>query len=116
MQIMSVDASFGGANHDAFIWANHPIKAHLEQLSNTENSWLLGMHYDNFYLTAFVVSFFHLMFIIIINQPINMNTSREPIYMNTSREMQIGDGFYKIKNLKIEEPFLNLIAVISTIK
>lgn len=48
MQIMSVDASFGGATNDSFIWDNHPIKTHLEEVSKTENSWLLGMYFDQF--------------------------------------------------------------------
>ena len=43
MQIISVDASHGGATHDSFIWANHPLKAHLEDLSSRENIWFLGM-------------------------------------------------------------------------
>lgn len=42
MQILSVDASHGGATHDSFIWASHPLKAHLEELSNRENIWFLG--------------------------------------------------------------------------
>ncbi|XP_041977650.1 putative nuclease HARBI1 isoform X1 [Aricia agestis] len=40
MQIISVDASFGGATHDSFIWNDHPIKQHLENLQ--ESTWLLG--------------------------------------------------------------------------
>ncbi|XP_060800801.1 putative nuclease HARBI1 [Amyelois transitella] len=40
MQITSVDASFGGATHDSFIWNSHPIKNHLENLDET--TWLLG--------------------------------------------------------------------------
>lgn len=44
MNIVSVDASFGGATHDSFIWANHPIKEHMEQISSNEAIWLLGMH------------------------------------------------------------------------
>ncbi|KAL0868265.1 hypothetical protein ABMA27_007796 [Loxostege sticticalis] len=40
MQILSVDASHGGASHDSFIWNNHPIKAHLETLNDC--TWLLG--------------------------------------------------------------------------
>ncbi|XP_022828419.1 putative nuclease HARBI1 [Spodoptera litura] len=42
MQIISVDASHGGATHDSFIWAVHPLKAHIEALSNNENIWFLG--------------------------------------------------------------------------
>lgn len=37
-----MDASYGGATHDSFIWSNHPLKAHLESLSNMENIWFLG--------------------------------------------------------------------------
>ncbi|KAF9419665.1 hypothetical protein HW555_003943 [Spodoptera exigua] len=36
MQIISVDASFGGASHDSFIWANHPLKGHMELISRNE--------------------------------------------------------------------------------
>lgn len=42
MNILSVDAGHGGATHDSFIWANHPLQAHLEELSNMENVWFLG--------------------------------------------------------------------------
>ncbi|KAJ8714150.1 hypothetical protein PYW08_007770 [Mythimna loreyi] len=42
MQIISVDASFGGASHDSFIWANHPLKEHMELISRNESIWLLG--------------------------------------------------------------------------
>ncbi|XP_039762307.1 putative nuclease HARBI1 [Pararge aegeria] len=41
MGITSVDANYGGATHDAFIWMNHPLRQHLEDL-NSENTWLLG--------------------------------------------------------------------------
>lgn len=47
MQIISVDASHGGATHDSFIWANHPLRSHLEELSNIENIWFLGMYFVN---------------------------------------------------------------------
>ncbi|KAI8433838.1 hypothetical protein MSG28_015792 [Choristoneura fumiferana] len=40
MQITSIDASFGGATHDSFIWNCHPIKTFLEGLN--EATWLLG--------------------------------------------------------------------------
>ncbi|KAJ0169386.1 hypothetical protein K1T71_014973 [Dendrolimus kikuchii] len=40
MQITSVDASYGGSTHDAFIWNAHPIKSHLEHIN--ESTWLLG--------------------------------------------------------------------------
>ncbi|KAF9422083.1 hypothetical protein HW555_002104 [Spodoptera exigua] len=42
MQIIRVDASFGGASHDSFIWANHPLKGHMELISRNEGIWLLG--------------------------------------------------------------------------
>lgn len=42
MEIISVDASHPGANHDSFILTNHPIRPHLENLSSTEALWLLG--------------------------------------------------------------------------
>ncbi|XP_052755270.1 putative nuclease HARBI1 [Galleria mellonella] len=42
MEIISVDASYGGATHDSFIWTNHPLRQHLEQLSRNESIWLLG--------------------------------------------------------------------------
>ena len=51
MQILSVDASHGGATHDSFIWASHPLKPHLEELSNRESIWFLGVY--NFYHSAF---------------------------------------------------------------
>ncbi|XP_041977654.1 putative nuclease HARBI1 isoform X2 [Aricia agestis] len=44
MQIISVDASFGGATHDSFIWNDHPIKQHLENLQ--ESTWLLARLFD----------------------------------------------------------------------
>ncbi|KAJ0177700.1 hypothetical protein K1T71_006573 [Dendrolimus kikuchii] len=40
MQITSVDASYGGSTHDAFIWNAHPVKSHLEHIN--ESTWLLG--------------------------------------------------------------------------
>lgn len=42
MEIISVDASHPGANHDSFIWSHHPLKTHLENLSSAEALWLLG--------------------------------------------------------------------------
>ncbi|RVE41269.1 hypothetical protein evm_014081 [Chilo suppressalis] len=42
MDIISVDASHPGSNHDSFIWNNHPLKIHLNNLSTTEALWLLG--------------------------------------------------------------------------
>ncbi|XP_049885031.1 putative nuclease HARBI1 [Pectinophora gossypiella] len=42
--ILSVDAGHGGGDHDAFVWNNHALKAHLEQLNQTQNEtvWFLG--------------------------------------------------------------------------
>ncbi|XP_063634875.1 putative nuclease HARBI1 [Cydia splendana] len=41
--ILNVDASYGGATHDAFIWANSVIRNHFEQLCGTgEIAYLLG--------------------------------------------------------------------------
>ncbi|KAL0809470.1 hypothetical protein ABMA28_011640 [Loxostege sticticalis] len=40
--ILNVDASYGGATHDSFIWSHHEIKAHLESLQNEETLYLLG--------------------------------------------------------------------------
>lgn len=40
--ITNVDASYGGATHDAFIWNECDIKSHMEGLQN-ETSYLLGM-------------------------------------------------------------------------
>ncbi|KAF9411751.1 hypothetical protein HW555_009542 [Spodoptera exigua] len=34
LKILSVDASFGGASHDSFVWNQHPIKQHLINLNN----------------------------------------------------------------------------------
>ncbi|KAJ0176455.1 hypothetical protein K1T71_007634 [Dendrolimus kikuchii] len=43
LKILSVDASFGGATHDSFVWNQHPIKQHLTNLNNNgENVYLLG--------------------------------------------------------------------------
>lgn len=49
MQITSVDASYGGATHDSFIWNQHPLKTHLENL--TESTWLLGITLLNYFVT-----------------------------------------------------------------
>ncbi|XP_052741355.1 putative nuclease HARBI1 [Bicyclus anynana] len=40
MNITSVDASYGGATHDSFIWNVHPLKLFLENLDET--TWLLA--------------------------------------------------------------------------
>ncbi|KAF9412246.1 hypothetical protein HW555_009189 [Spodoptera exigua] len=46
LKILSVDASFGGASHDSFVWNQHPIKQHLINLNNNgENVYLLGKYY-----------------------------------------------------------------------
>ncbi|GBP59069.1 Putative nuclease HARBI1 [Eumeta japonica] len=38
LNILSVDASFGGATHDSYIWRHHPLNEHLQQLHrNQEN-------------------------------------------------------------------------------
>ncbi|CAG4996114.1 unnamed protein product [Parnassius apollo] len=45
LNILSVDASFGGASHDSFIWNQHPVKNHMiSLLSSGENVYLLGEH------------------------------------------------------------------------
>lgn len=41
--ILNVDASYGGATHDSFIWANSEIKSHMENL-NEDCTFLLGMY------------------------------------------------------------------------
>lgn len=40
--ITNVDASYGGATHDAYIWRQCDIKNHMESLQN-ETAYLLGM-------------------------------------------------------------------------
>lgn len=43
LNILSVDASFGGATHDSFVWNQHPVKSHLINLiSEGERVCLLG--------------------------------------------------------------------------
>ena len=43
MNILNVDATFGGATHDSFIFNQHPIKSHLLDLFNRgETGYLLG--------------------------------------------------------------------------
>lgn len=46
LNILSIDASHGGADHDSFVWNHHPLKSHLEQLHQAENEtvWLLGQY------------------------------------------------------------------------
>lgn len=42
LNILHVDATFGGATHDSFIFNNTVIKHHLEQLNNAgETAYLL---------------------------------------------------------------------------
>lgn len=43
MEIISVDASHGGASHDSFIWESHPLKPYMEIINRNESVWLLGM-------------------------------------------------------------------------
>ncbi|CAH0728396.1 unnamed protein product, partial [Brenthis ino] len=43
LNILNIDASFGGASHDAYIWKNGEIQSHLQELhSRGENVWFLG--------------------------------------------------------------------------
>ncbi|XP_063897698.1 putative nuclease HARBI1 [Helicoverpa armigera] len=43
LQILHVDASYGGASHDSFVWNQCCIKSHLEGLERSgEHCWLLG--------------------------------------------------------------------------
>ncbi|XP_059058955.1 putative nuclease HARBI1 [Achroia grisella] len=43
MNITYIDASYGGAAHDNFIWTQSPIKNYLERLNlNGDSCWLLG--------------------------------------------------------------------------
>lgn len=55
LNILSVDASFGGASHDSFIWNQHPVKDHLIELINSgESAILLGITFDiNFLLSIY---------------------------------------------------------------
>lgn len=44
LNILSVDASFGGATHDSFVWNQHPVKNKLITLNNAgERVFLLGI-------------------------------------------------------------------------
>lgn len=49
MDILSVDTSHPGSNHDSFIWSNHPLKVHLDHLSTIESGWLLGENHNKYY-------------------------------------------------------------------
>ena len=40
--ILDVNASYGGATHDAFIWSQCDVKRHLESLTDT--AYLLGKY------------------------------------------------------------------------
>lgn len=42
--ILNVNASYGGATHDAFIWRNSAVRRHLEQNyeRGDRNTWLIG--------------------------------------------------------------------------
>ncbi|CAH0731374.1 unnamed protein product, partial [Brenthis ino] len=43
LNILNIDASFGGASHDAYMWKNGEIQSHLQELhSRGENVWFLG--------------------------------------------------------------------------
>ncbi|CAG5014755.1 unnamed protein product [Parnassius apollo] len=43
LNIINIDASFGGATHDVHIWKNSQISQHLQELHNRgEAVWLLG--------------------------------------------------------------------------
>lgn len=44
MRIRAVDARFGGASHDSFVWNLSEIRQHLLEQRNTgtRNTWLLG--------------------------------------------------------------------------
>ncbi|XP_041983180.1 putative nuclease HARBI1 [Aricia agestis] len=43
LNILNIDATFGGATHDAYIWKNSEIHNHLQQLNqNGESIWFLG--------------------------------------------------------------------------
>ncbi|CAG5059964.1 unnamed protein product [Parnassius apollo] len=47
LNILSVDAYFGGISHDSFIWNQHPVKNHIiSLLSSGENMYLLGETQD----------------------------------------------------------------------
>lgn len=63
MNIINVDASNPGANHDSFIWSNHPLRPHLENLSTAEASWFLGK----------IVYFIFFINVIGINQNLTFN-------------------------------------------
>lgn len=52
LNILHVDATYGGATHDSFVFSNSIIKSHLETLSNNgEIVYLLGkqISYQKFY-------------------------------------------------------------------
>ncbi|KOB63796.1 putative nuclease HARBI1 [Operophtera brumata] len=46
LNILYLDASFGGAAHDSFIWSQSPIKAYMEHLHvEGERNWLLVSYF-----------------------------------------------------------------------
>lgn len=52
LNILHVDASFGGASHDSYVWNQCAVKQYLERLEiNGEHCWLLGIYY-----TAVIIS------------------------------------------------------------
>lgn len=66
LNITHVDASYGGAAHDSFVWNQSSIKRIMEGLSNRERCWLLGMYlptlfnslyyvYDNYFLFSIIL-------------------------------------------------------------
>lgn len=45
-RILNVNAKYGGANHDSFIWENSRINEYVQNLhQNNEVEWLLGKTY-----------------------------------------------------------------------
>lgn len=44
LKILNINANFGGASHDSFIWRNSEIQAYMRHLHNTgeRTSWLIG--------------------------------------------------------------------------
>lgn len=46
LNILNIDATFGGASHDSFIWNNSEINNHVQQLHQSgERIWLLGKYH-----------------------------------------------------------------------
>lgn len=45
LNILNVNATFGGASHDAYIWRQCEVNQHVQELHNNgENLWLLGRY------------------------------------------------------------------------